>query len=44
MITGASMHNQKIERLWRDVFDGVIGFYYELFSFMKENGILDLFN
>ena len=44
MITGASMHNQKIERLWRDVFDGVIGFYYELFSFIKENGILDLFN
>ena len=44
MITGPSMHNQKIERLWRDVFDGVIGFCYELFSFMKENGILDLFN
>ena len=43
IITGPSMHNQKIERLWRDVFDGVIGFYYELFSFMKENGILDLF-
>ena len=32
MITGPSTHNQRIELLWRDVFDGVIGFYYELFS------------
>ena len=44
MITGPSTHNQRIERWWRDVFDGVIGFYYELFSFMEENGILDRFN
>ena len=44
MITGPSTHNQRIERLWRDVFDGVIGFYYELFSFMEENTILDPFN
>ena len=26
------------------MFNGVIGFYYELFSFMEENGILDPFN
>ena len=44
MITGPNTHNQSIECLWRDVFDGVIGFYYELFSFMEENGILDPFN
>ena len=44
MITRPSTHNQRIERLGRDVFDGVIGFYYELFSFMEENGILDPFN
>ena len=44
MITGPYTHNQKIERLWRDVFDGVIGFSYELFSFMEENAILDSFN
>ena len=37
-------HNQRIERLWGDVFDGVIGFYHELFSFMEENTILDPFN
>ena len=26
------------------MFDGVIGFYYKLLSFMKENTILDTFN
>ena len=44
MITGPSTHNQRIERFWRDVFDGVIGFFYELFSFMEENAMLDPFN
>ena len=44
MIIGPSTHNQRIERLWRDVFDGVIGFYYELFSFIEENVILDPLN
>ena len=43
MITGPRPHNQRIECLWRDVFDGVIGFDYELFSFMEENA-LDPFN
>ena len=43
MITGPSTHNQRIARLWRDVFDGVIGFHYKLFQFMEENGILDPF-
>ena len=27
IITGPSTHNQRIEYLWRDVFDGVVGFY-----------------
>ena len=44
MINGPSTHNQRIERLWRDVFDGVTGFYYELFSFMQENDMLDPYN
>ena len=39
MITGPSIHNRRTERLWKDVLDGVIGFYYELFSFMEENSI-----
>ena len=44
MITGPSTHNQRIERLWRDVFDGVLALYYELFTFMEDNELLDPFN
>ena len=41
MITGKSTHNQRIERLWRDLFTGVLSYYYELFYFMEKEGILD---
>ena len=44
MITGKSTHNQRIERLWRDVYTGVLSFYYELFYFMEECGVLDPLN
>ena len=30
-ITGRSVRNQRIERLWRDVFAGCISFFYNLF-------------
>ena len=43
MITGPSTHNQRIKHLWKDVFDGVIGLCYELFSFMEESAILQPF-
>ena len=43
-ITGKSTHNHRIERLWRDVYQGVLAVYYQLFYFMEDEGILDPLN
>ena len=44
MITGKSTHNQRIVRLWRDVYEGVPCYFYDFFYFMEDRGILDPLN
>ena len=44
IISGKSTHNQRIERMWRDGFDGVLGLFYNLFYFMEDSDILDPLN
>lgn len=39
-ITG-SIHNQRIERLWVDVYNGVLSYYYNLFTRLEECQTLD---
>ena len=41
VITGKSTHNQRIERLWRDVFTGVLSYFYDLFYYLEDEGYLD---
>ncbi|XP_046458793.1 uncharacterized protein LOC124205410 [Daphnia pulex] len=39
-MTGRSVHNQRIERLWQDVWNACTSIFYELFMKMERKGIL----
>ena len=41
VITRSFVHNQRIERLWRDDFQTV---FYRLYHIMENSGVLDRFN
>ena len=41
MITGSSIHNQRIERFWRDMHRCVTVLYYRLFYFLEHQNHLD---
>lgn len=44
VIVGSSVHNERIERLWRDVFRCVCSVFYTTFKQMEEDGELDPMN
>ena len=40
-ITGRSVHNSRIERLWRDVYGTILSVFYDLFVSLESYGHLD---
>ena len=40
-ITGRSIHNQRVERFWQDLFIACTSLFYNIFYFMEDNWLLD---
>lgn len=43
-LVGRSVHNQRVERLWRDVYRDVLDLFYGIFMSMEDIGLLDPIN
>jgi len=41
VLVGASVHNQRIERLWRDLYTAVVQLYKRLFYHLENTGLLN---
>ncbi len=41
VLVGSSVHNQRIERLWRDMYTAVIQLFHRLFYHMEHTGVLN---
>ena len=44
VITGSSVHNERVERLWRDVHICIVSPFAEKFQSLESNGFLDPLN